>query len=119
MTIKMGLVENLMEETIDQIVGRIRETTKENTETLAGTTETIIITTATHQDSITDTVSPSTECLTVIGVSMEATHRNSTETQSMISTDTESKRRWTEHLTAGIMNTIRGINLSSSFIFVC
>ena len=107
-----------MEETPDMMPGMIRETFKENTETLAGTTETIIITTATHQDSITDTVSPSTECL-ITGVSMEATHRSSTETQSMISTDTESKHRWTEHLTAGIMNTIRGINLSSSFIFVC
>ena len=67
-----------MEETIDLMVGRIRETTKEITETLAGTidiriaTEIIIAIAATHQDrienhSITDTESPSTECL-IIGV---------------------------------------------------
>ena len=96
MTIKMGLVENLMEETIDQIVGRIRET--QNTETLAGITDIIKTIAATHQDknnSIIDTVSPSTECL-IIDIIIGATHRNSTGTQSTISTDTENKNRRTE-----------------------
>ena len=100
MATKMCLVENTLEETIDLMDGRIRETTEENTETLVGTTEITITIAATHQDrvenhSITDTVSPSTECL-IIGVNIGATHRNSTGTQSTISTDTENKNRRTE-----------------------
>ena len=126
MATKMCLVENTMEETIDLMVGRIGEATKEITETLAGTidiriaTEIIITIAATHQDrienhSITDTESPSTECL-IIGVTMGATHRNSTGTQITVSTDTENKNRCTEHptiigaISTGLCRiTIRGI----------
>ena len=111
------------------VAGMIAETFIENTETLAGTTEIItiitatqqtgtteiiIITTATHRvqsRSITVLVGPSTEFL-ITGASVRATHRNSTGTQSTISTDTGSKHRWTENLiTAGIISrSIKGIS---------